>query len=386
MNTSIFSNIWQSLVKRHLESRKQKRTIEQWLQFWPQFPKEQIIHPKTLIIVRLDDIGDYILFRPALSSIRQSKRFSDWKITLLGNMVWQDLFDSLDKNEIDDFIPFNKKKWFADSNYRKQLLTRLNELGPELVWLPSRSRHFLLDDLVASSFVCSKIYSSGNFFSDYKSNFEKQFVSNLKYEALVPDSTIIHEWTYNEALTKLFCNHSNFKNLSQQEEKILNPYSPYIVFFPGASAGSKRWPPSHFVKIGKWILEESELRIIIAGSNSDATYATEILKALPLNNRCFSFCGETTLFQLLNLLQQAECVLSNDTSAAHMAALSNVHTIAICNGNKFGRFFPYPSSFTKVESLFPDKNIPILYSGKKNIKKITTIKVLQLLKKIYKNV
>lgn len=40
---------------------------------------------KTLLIIRLDGIGDYILTRPFFKNLRNSKRFKDYKIIFVGS-------------------------------------------------------------------------------------------------------------------------------------------------------------------------------------------------------------------------------------------------------------------------------------------------------------
>ena len=54
-------------------------------------PLGQNTNSNTLLIIRLDAIGDYLLFRNFLSVIRASRKYKDYEITLCGNIVWKDL-------------------------------------------------------------------------------------------------------------------------------------------------------------------------------------------------------------------------------------------------------------------------------------------------------
>ena len=72
---------------------------------------EQTKHPKTLLLIRLDSIGDYILIRNIFQFLKQSKKFRSYKITLCGNIVWKDLAVTFDSNIIDEFIWLNRKKF-----------------------------------------------------------------------------------------------------------------------------------------------------------------------------------------------------------------------------------------------------------------------------------
>ena len=64
--------------------------------------------PHTLLIIKPDAAGDYILMRNFLHSIRTSKRFEGYQITFLGNAVYRNLAMHFDEAEIDEFIWINK--------------------------------------------------------------------------------------------------------------------------------------------------------------------------------------------------------------------------------------------------------------------------------------
>ena len=62
----------------------------------------------------------------------------------------------------------------------------------------------------------------------------------------------------------------------------------------------------------------------------------------------------TTLMQLAELMQKAELVISNDTSAVHIGVAVNASVICISNGNTYGRFVPYPVEvYSRIITLFP---------------------------------
>ena len=46
---------------------------------------------KHILLIRLDAIGDYILFRNFIEVLKRNPKYSDYKITLLGNIVWREL-------------------------------------------------------------------------------------------------------------------------------------------------------------------------------------------------------------------------------------------------------------------------------------------------------
>ncbi len=58
--------------------------------------QKQTKSPNTLLLIKLDSIGDYILFRNFLSFIRKNHKFSNHRITLIGNIIWKDLSETFD--------------------------------------------------------------------------------------------------------------------------------------------------------------------------------------------------------------------------------------------------------------------------------------------------
>src|ERR1700761_7079681 len=59
---------------------------------------------KRLLIIKTDAIGDYILFRNFLEVVRSSEAYKDYKIHLLGNVLWSDLALKYDSRFTDEFI------------------------------------------------------------------------------------------------------------------------------------------------------------------------------------------------------------------------------------------------------------------------------------------
>ena len=57
-----------------------------------------------LLIIKLDEIGDYMLFRNMLKSFRGSEKYKNHKITFLGNAAWKPIFDEYDSETADNSI------------------------------------------------------------------------------------------------------------------------------------------------------------------------------------------------------------------------------------------------------------------------------------------
>ena len=140
------------------------------------------IKSKTLLIVKLDAIGDYLLFRNFLEDIRKSKKFSEYHITFCGNNIWKELSESLDKSTVDEFIWVDKKKLTTDRSYRKSILQNIKAKGIEVAFQPTFSREILTgDSIIIASNAKQKVGCLGddaNEISVYK-NFADSFYTQL---------------------------------------------------------------------------------------------------------------------------------------------------------------------------------------------------------------
>jgi ADP-heptose:LPS heptosyltransferase len=304
-----------------------------------------------LVVLRVDDIGDYLLFRDALRRVALSPKWAGHQITVVGNAVWKPLVEHLDSDLKIDWIWLNKNRWFSDASYREQFLLDLHGLAPGTVWVPCRTRHVFLEETLLQAFRGIPIVVSGSLPAD-EAGLGGQLFSPSRLENVIPEKPPAHEWAYNGAVAGLFAGNQNsiHSGLPAWEPE---SGKPYLLFFPGASAGSKRWAPVRFAQLARALWETWHIPVWLAGSPTDRTFTIEIMRLAGNPNWMTDRSGTTTLPQLLDLVRGCRLLVSNDTSAAHMGALAGVPTVAVCNGNKTGRFFPYPATFDRVRVVYP---------------------------------
>src|SRR5271168_1672972 len=139
-----------SLIGRRADSAKDRRRVMRTFDEWMTAQRELsavLRRDRTLLLIRLDEIGDYLLFRNQLQAYKASARFKSHRITLLGNECWRDLFTALDQPTVDDTIWVNKNRYLQDAPYRMAVWKQLRAGGFETVVAPSCMRPLLLDDL-----------------------------------------------------------------------------------------------------------------------------------------------------------------------------------------------------------------------------------------------
>lgn len=308
------------------------------------FTPSQKIVPGSLLLIRLDAIGDYILFRNFIQVLKEGGRFKDYTITLCGNSAWEELAETFDEKYIDEFIWIDRKRFARELLYRYKKLKAIASKGYEIVLHPVFSREFYYgDNIVKIVNAKEKIGSTGDL-----SNIRKwqKKISDRCYTKLISAKE--------EALFEFCRNREFFENLLGYTIDIRKPaLAPkscelplpknYAVFFVGAGAEYKKWPVAYFARVADHLMERYNLEIVICGSSGDIG-AEEVKKIF--GEKVHGLVGKTTLAELCWIIKNATILLSNETSAPHLAVAMDVPVVVIYNGNHFGRFTPYPEEMT----------------------------------------
>lgn len=308
--------------------------------------------PNTLLIVKTDAIGDYMLFRNLLKYIRESKEFRNYKITLCGNEIWKDIALTYDRQYIDKYIWLNKNQFVLNLNYRKRILSEIQEGGFEIAVNPIRSRYLEIDDaIIRASKAVMRIGREGDL-SNIPILF--QFFSKICYNKTYRESkSEIFEYTTNKYFVESWLNLKVDENIPSLNIPQINP-KKHIVIVPGSGEKVKQWKPKNFATLCSYLNQHSKKEIIMLGSSSDKVIANEIIR------ECSGFgiinlCGKTSLPQMAELIANAEFLISNDTGAGHIAASVKTPTICLINGIHFGRFGPYPKEANWMNFLYPSE-------------------------------
>ena len=108
-----------------------KFIISLFIIFIIRFKKNEII-PGSLLIIRLDVIGDYVLFRNYLKTVRISEKYRNCRITLCGNILWKDIAETFDKEVVNSFIWVERKKFSENIFYKHKMLVDIYTEGFEI--------------------------------------------------------------------------------------------------------------------------------------------------------------------------------------------------------------------------------------------------------------
>ena len=300
-----------------------------------QFRKQK----KKILIIKIDEIGDYFLIRNFFEEVRKSLKYIEYEIDLLGNESWKNIATNYDHK-------FFKKQYFINPSNALESPYEMLKLGwklfknnYEIVLQPTFTRRLLNDGLAALSAAKNIIGFYGNhdgIYPKYKRN------TDLFYtEMFTLPEGIDFEFDRNQFF---------FQKAIDENIQIVAPYinvkrakqNDYIILFIGAGIVNRCWPLLNFIEICKLLIENTDYDIVLSGGKSEIEDADKICNILS-SERIKNRVGNTTLLETLQLIADAHLVVCNETSALHMAAACSQSVVCILGGGHFFRFAPYPS-------------------------------------------
>ena len=309
--------------------------------FYKLLPSSKTNH-FDLVIVRVDALGDYVLWLDALEAYKE--RYENKKVLL----ICADLVKPLAAIEpfFTEVWDFKRKRIEKDLLYFHKFIKKLRATTADIVVYPIWQRHRVGDLFV--SMIKSKekvsICSKGR-----KSLIMRFYDRN--YTTLIKAPNFNSELSVVEYFTQKVVN-SDYK-YSLRKINIVNPdfiipSQKYIVIAISASIPQKIWPMEFFAEVINLI--PTSYSIILTGAgDTDNKLADFIISSIKDTSRVRSFVNKTSVLDLLSLIASSSLVIGNDSAAVHMAAVSHVPSICVLHGAHFGRFLPYPNNITNKE-------------------------------------
>lgn len=319
---------WRSQLKQEQQAL---RLFKNWRILFEQNRSSNSIENK-LAIVRLDDIGDYLLWRNCLAVYKSSDRFKNYKVTLIGNIVWKPIFEAYDSATVDETIWLDKHLYLSDLLYREKFLKDIRDENFGTVICPSRTRPLLLDDLIAMATGASVRIGVHNSRGIAKAN----KISDAVYNQFFPEENAAHEFIFNRKFAA-FASGINV-NLERTTFPVLNStyFSKQVICFIGASAKSKTWPVDYWIELVK-LLQQSGYEPLLSGGKNEMAISERIIAS----TLCKSIVGQTNLVETLEAISSSAAVITGDTMAAHAGVSFNKPTVILANGVNAKRFVAY---------------------------------------------
>lgn len=320
-------------------------------------PSKKIID-NSLLLIRLDAIGDFVIFRNFIEELNHSEKYANYKITLLGNSVWKNVAEEFDCDFVDSFIWLDRERFSKNLLYRYKKLKEITSNGYEVVLSPVFSREFFYGDNIVKLITGKqKIGFTGDLsnINDWQKHMSDRYYDKL-FNA---DGKLIFEFYRNkEFFEKLLGVNLDIDKphlkLSQDQLNFKLP-EKYAIIFIGASSDSRKWSAKNFAKVGMHLKQKHGYEIVLCGAPKES--ADALLFNRSFKGEFFDLVGKTSLVDLFYVINNANLMLSNETSAPHIAvALDMKSVFVVSNGNHYGRFTPYPKEITQdCHAVYPNE-------------------------------
>ncbi|WP_214071988.1 glycosyltransferase family 9 protein [Mucilaginibacter sp. dw_454] len=293
---------------------------------------------KRLLLIKTDAIGDYIIFRNFIQVLKQSEKYRDYQIDLLGNKLWSELTETYDKQYLNETYFITPNSYYeAPLKTFKQGWTLFRNRY-EVVLQPTYTRVFITDGfagLTAAKQIVGYQSNNEGIVPRYKNKTDKFYTQLLQLPA-----ESYFEFNRNvcffEAVlcTKIYLKAPNI----QTNAGIKNG----IAILPGAGAFKRGWEGEKFLELINRLRKETNEQIYLIGGPGEVKHGDFLMQNLPtgsVENRI----NKTTLPELINTIANSALLIANETSVIHMAVATQTPSVCILGGGHFERFAPYPT-------------------------------------------
>lgn len=310
------------------------------------------------LVIRTDNIGDFVLWLNSAGVLRE--RISG-KITLLCSPSVATIAEKT--SFFDEIITMSDKKIVVDPLYRFSLMRSLRRKHYDRVLNPVYSRDYFVNDSVVRNVCASEKVGFGENYHNTEMKmvrcvpdevFRKRLLDALLQRAdgfytriIEAEEGVKMELKRNaEFVSKLF----GTKVAAALPELCFDvprfdKAKDFIVLFIGASQVKKTFGGGNFA----YVIERLSSFVVLCGGKEDIGTANEIMRTVSKPERVMNLVGRTSLTDLCAVIREARLVVSNDTVAAHFAAMMRAKCIVICPGIFPGRFHPYDTDDEEEE-------------------------------------
>lgn len=315
-------------------------------------------NPTNALVIRLDAIGDFIVWQPYARRICEHLRKNGKKVILAVDHNNYEL--AIASNIADQVIPINTGRFRKSLTYRLGIMRKISGFRASLAIQPTFSRTLLIgDSVICASGAQKRIGCRGDYSNSPRA---LRWLWDTFYTDLVEITTALNsEFHKNKAITEKITGEQLNLELAQFDlSGIINPLTrhnsskmdsqKYVVLFPGAGWSGRRWPVERFAEIAEE-LNHRGLLVVIAGGKSEKDLADKIRQISRVD--LVDLTGSTSLLELIALVRDSNLVITNETSAVHIAACQQRPAICVLGGGHFDRFAPYPEDLKTAYPMLP---------------------------------
>ena len=294
----------------------------------------------TLLLIRLERIGDVVLWLPTAQHIIRHYKDRGFRVILAVAGECAGLVKEL--AGVDQIVTVDRSAFLLRPAYRWACLRRVRALGATEAILGTFSRVSALGDaLIRASAARRRVGWVGD--GAASSQLERRLGDSAYTEQLSNPVGVEHEMLRNEALPGLLgiAMPASLPPPQIPRETASGLPDRFYILAPGASQVLRYWPAESFAALARKVHAATGAVGIVVGSAGDRDRATAIAEAAP-DIPIQVMTGVGGLGLLADMIARAFLVVTSDSAAVHFAAALGTPSVCITGGGGYGRFVPYP--------------------------------------------
>ncbi|HZU67303.1 MAG TPA: lipopolysaccharide heptosyltransferase II [Ktedonobacteraceae bacterium] len=320
-------------------------------------------HPRRILVIRLDLIGDLVLTLPLVQALKRA--YPDAEIDLLATPASARV--ALHDPNLSQIITYDPNIW-----RRPQALARLKNWREARNLLRRlRSRHYDLAISVYGQWAAVLAALSGSSRrAGYRQEGYPGFMTDpvprgiparrQQYEPLDQKHEVDYclelarvagvALTPEDRIPHLYVDEQSRQEVVQMLHVAgVSPGEPVVVCHVGSNNGqSKRWPIPYWATLIDRLVRENHAQVVLTGAPGDLPIIESVLRRA--RERAINLAGKTSLPQLTALLQRADLVISGDSGPMHMAEAVDAPLIAFFGPTNPSRYGPVSPGATTLRS------------------------------------
>ncbi len=322
------------------------RVLDLIARHWPVFRRRH-----GILVVRMDGIGDMVLFRRTLDHYAGIFGVEKSDITVLGCTSWSSLADVVFEGY--QFYAINEHAYARRPFYRFKISLWVRNLAPAVAVCDSYMRRALMaDSLVwvssAPRTVVSLPYVSERTRAEF--TYYLSQVSKIIDTGPYPTHEVVRHFRFISVIAGRTIDPEGPRIGWRDQAPPLDAGAPYAVLNPGSNEPGRRWPLSGYVAVAKRLLDRGYRVVFVGRPGERGDY--HAIDEIASEEGVIDLTGRTGLAQLLDLMNHAALVLSNDSGPAHLSIALASPTVVIVGGGHFGSFVPYPRKIAPKNARF----------------------------------
>jgi len=281
------------------------------------------IECKNILCIRADNMGDLIMSTPAIAALKAT---FNCKITILTSTSAAAVVPLI--TDIDDVIiadlPWVKPETDGGPNMIHELINKIKLYGFDgcIVFsvysqnpLPAVMLAYLAGIPLRLAYCRENPYY---LLTDWIQDAEPYFYIRHQVERDLDLVEKIGAQTAGQQL-RLKLNPKSWVSAKRKLRKIKFPVDqPYLLLHPGVSEEKRKYPEDLWIVMGKKLLKEFGLPLLITGSAEQKELCDHI--ASGIGNNVFSVAGLINLEEFIAVIKHARLIITVNTSTVHIAS------------------------------------------------------------------